>query len=268
MSFAPLVPFSGSVGWSFLQRTRAVQQEAHSASPALQRNVRHFEAKIASVTTAKDLVADRALLSVALGAFGLDGDINNRFYVQKILESDIGDPRSLANRLTDKRYLAFAQAFGFAEPGGPKTAGEGFAQKLVTSYKDRQFEQAVGEQNNDLRLVMGLERDLGALNDRTLSDNAKWYTVMATPPLRAVFEAALGLPKSFGALPLERQLSEFRDRAQRIFGVSEVSGFRAPEKLQELSRLFLVRSDLGAGGGTFTKGSGALTLLQSARRAF
>ncbi len=263
MNFIPVVPFSGNLGWSFLQRTREAQQEAHDTSPRLSRNTEYFKAKIGNVLSAQELVADRQLLEVALGAFGLDGDLGNKFYIEKILESDTSDPRSLANRLSDKRYLAFAKAFGFGDTGGASIVASDFAERITTSYKDRQFEFAVGEQNPDLRLAMGLERDLGNIAERTsLSDNARWYTVMATPPLRKVFEAALGLPKSFGALPIEQQLTEFRERSQRIFGVSEVAEFNEPERITELNRQFLVRSELAAGPPPGIRGSAALALLQ------
>jgi hypothetical protein len=65
-------------------------------------------------------VGDRRLLEVALGAFGLDDDIRNRFFIRKVLEEGTTSPsRRFANRLSDKRYLALAETFGFGDrPGG------------------------------------------------------------------------------------------------------------------------------------------------------
>ncbi len=72
MSFQPVVPLSGYVGWRFLERTIDAQQEAFNTSQPIARATDYFREKIAQVRTADDLVADRQLLSVALGAFGLD----------------------------------------------------------------------------------------------------------------------------------------------------------------------------------------------------
>ena len=73
------------------------------------------------MTSAADLVADRRLLKVALGAFGLEGEIDKKAFVRKILEEGTADPASLANRLTDKSYYKLAEAFGFGDLGGART---------------------------------------------------------------------------------------------------------------------------------------------------
>lgn len=50
--------------------------------PKIRNDEAYFRAKIGSVKTAEQLVSDRRLLKVALGAFGLEADINNRFHPQ------------------------------------------------------------------------------------------------------------------------------------------------------------------------------------------
>lgn len=265
MSFVPAVPFGGAAGWAFLQRTRPAQQQAFEQAPRLTREVETFSARIADIRSAGDLAADRQLLGVALGAFGLGADLENRFFIRTILESDTRDPGSLARRLADKRYLAFARAFGFGDAGGPRTGDAGFARRITDLYLDRGFEAAVGEQDPGMRLAMGLERDLGDVASRaSLSRDGKWFTVFATPPLRAVFETALGLPESIGTLDLDRQLAEFRDRAQGSFGVGEVAEFDTPDMREKLTDAFLARSQIeDALQAARTRGSVALALLQA-----
>jgi len=266
MTFQPVAPLSGNAGWAFLQRTREAQQETFNNSARLTRNVDHFRETIATIKSAEDLVKDRRLLEVALGAFGLDDDINSKFFIQKILESDTTDPRSLANRLSDKRYLAISEAFGFGNVFGPRTGFNNFDKTMITAYQERQFEIAVGVQNPAMRLVLGLERDLAAIATRDISDNAKWYTIMATKPVRSVFEQALNMPPSIGALDLDRQLLEFRSRAERFFGVSEVSDFNSPEKITELTNRFLARDQALNGTSGFSAQSAALAILQAGSR--
>ena len=69
--FQPIVPTGGLAGWRFLQRTYDTQFEAFSKSVSLQRDTDYFKENIAEATTAEALVSDRRLLTVALGAFGL-----------------------------------------------------------------------------------------------------------------------------------------------------------------------------------------------------
>ena len=147
MTFTPVVPSGGYGGWSFLNRTMAAQKKAFADDPALQRDEAYFRDRIGKVSTAEDLVADRRLLSVALSAFGLEGDINNKAFLKKILNDGTFDPAALGNRLADKRYLEFSRAFGFGDFAVPNTKKSDFPDKILSAYQARKFEAAVGLAN-------------------------------------------------------------------------------------------------------------------------
>lgn len=263
MNFQPVLPFSGIAGWNFLERTRENQQEAFNSSTVIQRDTDYFRDNIGGITTAKDLVADRRLLSVALGAFGLDDDINNKFFVQKILEDGTLTTDALANRLSDKRYHALSKAFGFGDFSVANTQLSDFPDKIITAFQNRQFEVSIGEQNENMRLAMGIERDLGDILDKDTTENGRWFNVLGNPPLRKVFQTALGLPASMATTDLDQQLKSFRERSDSIFGGSEVSQFSDADKKEKLVNLFLIRAELGANSSSSSPGSIALTLLQN-----
>lgn len=264
MTFQPIIPFGGTAGWAFLQRTRDAQQATFDQSAVIQRDVDYFKENIGRVETAADLVGDYRLMKVALGAFGLDDDLPNKAYIEKVLEEGSIDPESFANRMVDKRYLALTEAFGF-DLDPPNTQLSDFADGILASYKTRQFEIAVGQQNNDMRLAMALERDLGEIVAGDNTANGKWFAVMGNEPLRQVFETALGLPNSFAALDIDRQLEVFRDKAASVFGDGGIDQFSDPAKRDELNRLFLVRSQISDIESSLSSGSIALTLLQNFR---
>ncbi len=266
MSFQPVVPFSGPAGWAFLQRTRESQQETFQQSAVLQRNTDAFRERIAGISSAEELVADRQLLQVALGAFGLDEDLDSRALIEKILTSDTTSKTSLASRFADSRYEAMSKAFGFGDPFGPKVAESGFADRIIAAYNERQFEIAVGEESTDMRLAMGFARDLAQITDKPQTDDSAWYSVMANKPLRTVFEKAMGLPSSIGTLDLDQQLKNFRDRAESVFGVSEVADFNEPEVQDKVRRLFLIRAQMESDSFGNSSAATALTLLSAGPR--
>jgi len=238
-----------------------------SATLATPGGTSRVSARIASVSTAEDLVADRRLLTVALGAFGLDDDIDSRFLIRKVLEEGTQEPRALANRLADRRYAALSEAFGFGNGTLPNTARAGFAESITSAFLERQFEIGVGATDTTLRLALQLERELPELAARQSTDSTKWLTVMGSRPMRQVFETAFGLPPAFATLDLDRQESVFRDRSERLFGISSFSDFADPETRETLTRTFLARAQLaeGAAGGLGASGAGtALTLLSQA----
>lgn len=263
MSFQPILPLGGFAGWAFLQRTETAQREAFERAPQMDRETRYFEEKIQSVQTAAELVADGTLMKVALGAFGLEDDLPNKAFVQKVLEGGILDEDSLANRLSDQRYFEMAKAFGF-DLGTPSTQISTFASEIVAQFKERQFEAAVGAQNEDMRLALGLKRDLVEVAKGTASEDSKWFQIMGTPSLRAVFETALGLPSSFGAIDLDQQLQVFKERSEAAFGNSTITQFSDDEKQGELIRRFFALGSISDTGFSTSSGaSAALSLLQA-----
>jgi len=269
MMVGPALPFTGIAGWAFLTRTREVQQATFERQPQLSRDVDYFRANIAKVKTAEDLVSDRRLLTVALGAFGLSEDIGKTAFIRKVLEGGTLNPDSLANRLPDKRYALLASSFAF-ELGGTQFSGRTFQDRIVRAYLDRSFETAVGEASTSMRLALGLERDLGAILSGQNTQNGYWFAVMGTPALRRVFELALGLPQQTSGLDIDRQLDTFKVASDRVFGTSDLRDFAEPDRREELIRRFVLRAELegldrttrsGASGGP-PGAVAALALLQ------
>lgn len=262
MTYTPVIPLSGLAGWAFLKRTQTSQTAAYVASPEIKRDEAYFRSKIGGIKTAEQLVSDRRLLQVALGAFGLDQDINNKFFIRKVLEDGTLTTDALANRLADKQYFAFSQAFGFGDYTTPSTQLSDFADQILKQYETRSFEAAVGQQNDSLRLALNAERELPTLAKRNLTEDTLWFTVMGSAPLRQVFQTAFGLPSSFGSLDLDRQLVTYRAKAQQAFGDESIKQFAEPGAMDALLRRFLAQSETQKSPGA-SSGSGALTLLQS-----
>ncbi len=263
MSFVPLIPYAGVAGWSFLQRTGAGQRSAFVNSNEMARDAEYFREHAASLQTAEDLVSDRRMLKVALGAFGLSDDINNRYFLKRVLEDGTLSNDALANKLSDKRYLEFSKAFGFGDFAIPRTQLSDFADKMIAAYQTQAFEASVGDQSNELRLAMNAERELSDIAAGTQSETSKWYQTMSSPPLREVVQTAFGFPSSFVALDLDQQLGALKDASQRYLGTSEVSDFADAEIREDLIRLFLVRSEVSGTGAALSGQNVALSLLRA-----
>lgn len=244
----PVLPVGGLAGWNFLSRTIEAQKDAVAASPATKRELDYFRERIGSVTEAKDIVEDFTLMKVALGAFGLQDDQSNRFFIRKVLEEGTADSGSLANKLSDPRYKAMSEAFGFAEPGGPRTTSPGFVDRITSAYRDQTFEVAVGEIDPDMRLALALPRELGRLLDNFASEDARWFGAIGAPPVRAVFDTALGFPDSFAAIDIDQQVVMLRSRSEAVFGVSEIGDFAQPDMQAALRDRFLLMSQINGGG--------------------
>jgi hypothetical protein len=262
MSFQPVLPLSGFAGWSFLKKTMARQQAAQQSVPAQVRDETYFRDKIGKVKTAEQLVSDKRLLRIALTAFGLEADVNSKAFVQKILEGGTLKEGSLANKLADKQYQKFSAAFGFGDYSTPRTVISTFPDEILSQFRARTFETAVGDQNNAYRLAMNAEREVPALAARTTSETAKWYAVLGNTPMRNLFQTAFGLPSSFAAIDLDQQVSVMKEKAKATFGADTVSQFSQPAKMDALVRRFLFRSEIREIGSGTSPAAIALTLLR------
>lgn len=265
--FQPVVPVSGLPGWVFLQRTADKQIEAFDKSPEIVRDTEYFEKNIGQITSAEALVEDRRLLRVALGAFGLQDDLNNRFLIRTVLEQGSEKTDALANRLADDRYAQFAEAFGFGNEGGSRTQDPLFGADVTARFRDRSFEVAVGQQDEAMRLGLNADRELVRLALSDESEDTKWFKILGTPPLRTVFETALGLPDGFAQLDIDRQLEVFKEKSKSKLGIENVDSLANEDAREDLIRTFLVRDQIKA--VTFQSSTSiALSLIQNSAARF
>ena len=262
MTFQPILLGSGFSGYQFLKRTLEDQQQNFNNSTVNKRETEYFRENIGKIQTAQQLVDDRRLLDVALRAFGLGEDINSKAFIEEVLREGTDNNEALANRLSDNRYAEFSEAFGFAEEFGPNTTLATQMELVIERFEVQEFEVAVGAQNDSMRQALNAEREMAELAASSISNDAKWFTVMGNPPLRSVMEKALGLPTSFSQQNIDSQLTTFKDRANSIFGSSEILIFAETENVDKLVRDFLVRDQLDQFSQT-SPGSIALQLLQA-----
>ncbi|WP_134724592.1 DUF1217 domain-containing protein [Paracoccus luteus] len=260
MSFQPFVGTGGYAGWRLLNRTADQQKAMIARDPAVAQAGRHYRETIGTVQSAEQLVGDFRLLKTTLTAFGLENDLNSRFFIRKVLESDLDDPKSLVNRLSDKRYRALAEVFRF-DGSTPKTTTAGFADAIIARHVDAELERRVGTVDGNLRLAMNARRELPPLAASGSTDATKWYTILGSTPLRKVVEGAFNLGSSFAKLPLDRQLLELQGRSERLLGSASPGVLADPAKVEKLIQRFL----LTAGNVTPSQSSysAALTLLTS-----
>ncbi|MGF6155589.1 hypothetical protein M2267_000817 [Ensifer sp. KUDG1] len=104
--------------------------------PQIAREAEYYKENIGSVKTVEEFLDDYRLYSYAMKAHGLEDMTYAKAFMRKVLESDLSDENSFANRLTDERYRNFAQAFSFSSS---KPVAQTNAQQdaLIGLYNER-----------------------------------------------------------------------------------------------------------------------------------
>ncbi len=261
MTFQPVVPSGGLVGWRFLQRTYDAQLDSFSSTTVNERETKYFLDNIQKVQTAEDLVSDRRLLQVALGAFGLEGDINNRYFIQKVLSDGTSAEDALSNRLSDKRYRELSEAFGLGPGEIRKTGLITFMEDIAEDNVVSRFEVAVVQSDETMRIALYAQHTLADLAVQDSGADTKWFDLMSLPPLRNMMETALGLPSSFAQLDIDRQLEVFKDRLAGLTGSDDLSQFSEETAVNLLTDQYLARRQIAQLQSTISPAQTALILL-------
>lgn len=251
MTYAVTLPLSGYSGWSFLKRTQDRQMATLAKDPVVQRDETYFRGKISTVTTAEALVKEKRLLRVALRAYGLEGDVGKSYFITKVLSDGTDASTDLANKLFDKRYAQLADAFGFSD-GSPATTNSGFTDKILQSYREQTFENAVGAVNVAYRTALFAERQLPNMAASGSTERTKWYSVIGSSALSEVFQTAFGFSPSFSALDVDLQVDMLQRKSRQLLGSGLVSQFSEPAKVQKLIRLYLIREEILGAASSLT----------------
>ena len=77
------------------------------------REAAYYKETIGKVASVDEFLDDYQLYSFAMKAHGLEEMTYAKAFMRKVLESDLADANSFANKLTDPRYRDFASAFSF-----------------------------------------------------------------------------------------------------------------------------------------------------------
>lgn len=245
--FQPMIIGTGLVAWRNLQRSLPQQKENYSETAEQRRLVTHFRENAAGVRSAENIVSDRQLRQVALTAFGLQDDIDNTYFIKRILDEGTAQSSALANKLSDSRYSRMAAQFAFDGLTPITGLSSSTVEDVVAEYSDHAFELSLEESAPDLRLALNAEREIKRIGSSGISEDAKWYSIMGSSPLRSVFESALGLPSSFGTLDLDQQLGVFKEQSERAFGTSSITVLAQEDATATLVDRFLLKEQLGQG---------------------
>lgn len=174
----------------------------------------YYQSHISSVSKVDDIVNNSALYSFALHSVGLSARDESQIKIKRVLESDINDPKSYVNQLSDKRYLALAKEFNFGKDG--KISEPRLAQsqaeisqmeqnyvKMQTRYGNKDAKKAaVDDTTYYTKAIQGVETVSDLLSDKRLVkvmlgsygfDPSK----VTGDFLKKVFSSDLSDPKSF-----------------------------------------------------------------------
>jgi Protein of unknown function (DUF1217) len=233
-------------------------QAMTAAEPAVKTATAYYEANIGSVKSIQDLVGNYRLLSYALDAYGLGGQINAKGLITKVLEGGVSNPKSLANTLPDSRWKAFAAAFNFVDSGATSPSSASAVSTTRSDYVQQQLESDQGGQDVGVQLALYFQRVAPTVTSA--------YGILADSNLLQVAATIMGISPSAAADLQPQTLSE----------LMPLSDLQDPKKLTQLTERFTAMYDYTYGpssgatssltadsGNSTSEASGATSVLAS-----
>jgi hypothetical protein len=212
-----------------------------AAEPAVKRDVDAFTAGVKSAKTVKQLLSNSAVMKVLLTANGLADQIPYTALVGKALQSNLDDPKSLANTLTDTRWQSVAQTYDFAAKGlsiiqDPKVIGA-----IADGYAEATWRQSLDATTPGLSNALTFRKEASTITSVV--------QILGDKVMRNVVTTALGLPLQIAFQPLEAQEKAVSSRL-------DITKFKDPKFVESfVQRYLLAAASNGSDSTTATLSS-------------
>jgi hypothetical protein len=211
--------------------------------PQVKRETEYYLANIGNVKTVDDFVNNTRLFNYAMKAFGLEDMAYAKAFMTKVLTEGISDSDSFANKLTDPRYKAFAEAFNFEADKDGATSYVA-AQKGVTDrYTLTAIQNGVSPQNPILQQQTDdyLKQivDVKSIDDFLKNDSVYTYAMKAfgldaklgdKDFMRKILEGGVSDPDSFANQQTNKNYAAFAAAFDFSTHGEETTTYSVPEQ--------------------------------------
>ncbi len=160
---------STPLSYQMITRDMSATLKRTAAQPDVQRSSAYYRENIGKVTSLDEFLDDHKLYAYAMKAYGLEDMTYAKAFMRKVLESDLTDAQSFANKLVDKRYQEFAKAFSFLTPQAQDATA---LADIKTRYADNAADNGFSSALIKLQTI-GYETSLAKVKsvDNFLADN-------------------------------------------------------------------------------------------------
>lgn len=167
----------------------------------IQKEIEYFKENIGSLKSVDELFESQnyRLLKFVLSAYDMESEAQYPGKIRKILESDLSDPESLANRFKDPRFQQLTKDLSLSVMGLTRLQLGSTIQDITTRYERVSYEKNLDEQAPGVRAAIEFNR---RIKDVTLTVQLLGDTV-----LREVVTVANNIPKEIAYQEVESQVT-------------------------------------------------------------
>jgi uncharacterized protein DUF1217 len=208
-----------------------------AAEPEVKRAVTAFTAGVNSAKTVQQLLANPDVMQVLMTANGLADQIPYTALAQKTLQSNLSDPKSLANRLTDTRWKPVVQTYDFANKGLSVIRDPTVISTIANAYAEVTWRKSLDAVTPGLSNALAFRKEASTIKsvDQILGD----------PVMRSVVTTALGIPLEIAFQPIQAQ-------EKAISTQLDITRFKDPKFVESFVQRYLVAASANSAGTSTT----------------
>ncbi len=181
------------------------------------------------------LLANPAVMNVLLTANGMSDQIGYTALATKVLTSNLKDPKSLANTLSDTRWKTLAQTYNFAANGLKAIQNPKVIAAVAQGYAQITWENAQDSVTPGLSNALAFKAQASTI---TSVDD-----ILGNSTLRTVVTTALGIPEQIAFQSLSTQEKVIAN------GVN-IKDFKDPKFVESFVQRYLIANSANSSGSS------------------
>ncbi|MDE2516825.1 MAG: DUF1217 domain-containing protein [Rhodospirillales bacterium] len=207
------------------QQNQTQDIAAEAKTPSVQMAISQFTAAVQKASSVQQLLANPTVMQVLLTANGLSDQIPYTALATQALTSNLNDPNSLANVISDTRWKPVAQTYQFAAQGLAVIQNPKVIQTIANGYAEVTWRQSLDQTTPGLSEALTFKAEASTITsvDQILGD----------PILRSVVTTALGIPQQIAFQDLGAQ-------QQAITSRLDISQFKDPNFVNRFTDRYLI----------------------------
>ena len=213
------------------ERNQTQDVKVTAAQPMVKAAVGAFTQAVTSAKSMTQLLANPQFMNVLLTANGMSDQVGYTALATKALTSNLSDPSSLANQLTDTRWKTLAQKYDFSASGLKSLQNPATIAQIANDYATASWETSQDQVTPGLSNALAFKAQASTITsvDQILGD----------PTMRAVVTTTLGIPQQIAFQSLDAQEKAISSRI-------DITQFKSPSFVESFVQRYLIANAANA----------------------
>jgi hypothetical protein len=219
------------------EQNQAQDVKVTAAQPMVKTTVAAFTQAVKSAKSMAQLLATPAFMNVLLTANTMSDQIGYTALATKALTSNLSDPHSLANTLTDTRWKTLAQTYNFSATGLASFKQPATIAAIANAYATATWQTSQDSVTPGLSNALAFKAQAATI---TSVDQ-----ILGNPTMRTVVTTALGIPRQIAFQDLYAQ-------EQAISTRLDITQFKKPAFVESFVQRYLIANAANASSSSAT----------------